>query len=82
MPTQIFRLMEIMLTLPVGTATVKRSFSQMKLAKTHLRNRLSDSPKLMCIEGPELSTVDFTENINCVKKSSRKNPSYLTLNLH
>ena len=29
--------------LPVGTATVERSFSQMKLIKTRLRSRLSDS---------------------------------------
>ena len=41
--------MDIILTLPVGTAAIERSFSQMKLVKTSLRNRLSDNtlPKLM-----------------------------------
>ena len=46
------------------TATVECSISQMKLVKTRLCNRLSDNtlPKLLriAIEGPELSTVDFT----------------------
>ena len=32
----------IILALPVGTATVERSFSQMKLIKTRPRNRLAD----------------------------------------
>ena len=39
---EIFKLLEILLALPVGTATVERSFSEMKLVKTRLRNRLSD----------------------------------------
>ena len=30
------------LTIPVSTASVERSFSQMKLIKTHLSNALSD----------------------------------------
>ena len=33
----------VMLTLPVGTATVERSFSQMKMIKTRLHNRLNDT---------------------------------------
>ena len=33
----------ICLSIPVSTASVERSFSQMKLLKTRLRNRLSDS---------------------------------------
>ena len=32
----------IILTIPVGTATVEHSFRQMKLVKTRLCNRLSD----------------------------------------
>ena len=43
------------------TATVERSFSQMKFVKTRLRNRLSDInlARLMhiVIEGPELTSV-------------------------
>ena len=49
-----------MLTLPVGTATVERSFSQMKMIKTRLRNRLNGTnlKRLMriAIEGPEMKT--------------------------
>ena len=38
----IFKLLDILLTLSVGTATVERSFSQMKMVKTRLRSRLND----------------------------------------
>ena len=45
------------------TATVERSFSQMKFVKTRLRNRLSDIilARLMRIvtEGPELTSVNL-----------------------
>ena len=58
----------ILLTLPVGTATVERSFSQLKLVKMRLRSRISDSnlAKLMriAIEVPDLTTVDFNEIID------------------
>ena len=36
------KIIEYHMTLPIGTASVERSFSQMKLIKTRLRNRLSD----------------------------------------
>ena len=52
-----------MMALPVGTASVERSFSQMKLIKTRLRSCLSDLnlEHLMkiAIEGPQLTEVDF-----------------------
>ena len=55
---EIFKLLNILLALPVETATVERSFGEMKLVKTRFRNRLSDSnlSRLMriAIEGPEL----------------------------
>ena len=34
--------LDILITLPVVTTTGECSFSQMKIVKTHLRNRLSD----------------------------------------
>ena len=40
---ETWKLLNIMMALPVSTATVERTFSHMKLMKTHLRNRLSDS---------------------------------------
>ena len=39
---EIFKLIKILLALPVGTATVEHSFSQMKLIKSRLRSRISD----------------------------------------
>ena len=38
----IDRLIRLMLTLPVSTATTERVFSVMKLLKTRLRNRMED----------------------------------------
>ncbi|CAM8997489.1 unnamed protein product [Rhodiola kirilowii] len=39
----VFRLLKLVLTLPVATATVERCFSAMKIVKTSLRNRMADS---------------------------------------
>ena len=59
----------MLLYLPI---TVERSFSQLKLVKTRLRSRISDSnlAKLMriAIEVPDLTTVDFNEIIDVFKK--------------
>ena len=38
----IDRLIRLVLTLPVSTATIERGFSTMKLLKTRLRNRMED----------------------------------------
>ena len=38
----VYRLLKLVLTLPVATATVERCFSAMKIVKTSLRNRISD----------------------------------------
>ena len=65
---EIFKLLDILLALPVGTATVEQTFSQMKLVKTRLRNRISDTnlARLMriVIEGPELSSIDFNKIVD------------------
>ncbi len=51
------------MVLPMLTATVERSFSDMKQIKNRLRNRLQPSSlsKLMmiAIESPQLDEVDF-----------------------
>ena len=39
---EIWKLLKITMALTVGTASVERFFSQMKLIKTRLRSRLSD----------------------------------------
>ena len=70
------KLLNILLTLPVGTATVERSFSDMKMIKTRLRNRLSDDnlQHLMrvAIEGLELKDVDFNAILEVFKSKTRR----------
>ena len=71
---EIFKLLNILLVLPVGTATVERSFSRMKQIKTRLRNRLNDAnlSHLMriVIEGPELSSINFDEVLEVFKEKN------------
>ena len=73
---QTFTLLNIILAMPVGTATVERSFSQMKMIKTRLRNRLSDCnlSRLMklAVEGPELSDIPFDEILDVFKAKNRR----------
>ena len=68
---ETWKLLNITMALPVGTASVEWSFSQMKLIKSHLRSRLSDTnlEHLMkiAIEGPHLSDIDFTEILDIIK---------------
>jgi len=47
----VYRLLKLVLVLPVATAIVKRCFSAMKIVKTYLRNRMGDdfmSNSLIC----------------------------------
>ena len=71
---EIFKLLNILLTLPVETATVERSFSRLKLVKMRLCSRISDSnlAKLMriAIEAPDLTAVDFNEIIDVFKEKN------------
>ena len=68
---ETFKVIQILLTLPVGTATVERSFSQMKMIKTRVRSRFADCSlsRLMriAIEGPELQAVHFNDILNIHK---------------
>ncbi len=71
----MFCLINVLLSIPVSTATVERSFSQMKLVKNRLRNRLSDVSLAIlmriAIEGPELTDIDFEEILNIFKLQNR-----------
>ena len=73
---EIFKLLNILLVLPVGMATAERSFSDVKLIKNHLRSRLSDINlgRLMriAIEGPQLSTVDFDQVLDIYKQQNHR----------
>lgn len=39
---ETFALLEVLLTLPIGSATLECSYSQMKMVNTRLHSRLSD----------------------------------------
>ena len=73
---ETFKLLNIILALPVGTATVERSFSQLKWIKTKLHNRISDCnlARLMhnAIQGPELLSVDFTNVLEVYKEKNHR----------
>jgi len=73
---ETFKLLNIILALPVGTASVERSFSYMKLIKTRIRNSITDQnlSRLMriAIEGPELSAVNFDEVLEIFKQKNRR----------
>ena len=67
----------ICLSIPASTASVERSFSQMKLPKTRLQNRLSDSSLLhlmkIAIKSPDkLSDSDTEEIVNVWNRKSRR----------
>ena len=70
----MYTLAQILIALPVGTATVQRSFSQMKQIKTRFSNRLLDQNlkylMKIAIEGPELKDVNFL--IDMFKATNRR----------
>ena len=45
----VYRLLKLVLVLPVATATVERCFSAMKIMKTHLRNQIGDEYMSNCL---------------------------------
>ena len=68
-------LASICLTIPIGTASVERSFSQMKMIKTRLTSRLGEKslPHLMKIESPEkLSDSDLENIVDIWYRKSRR----------
>ena len=67
----------VCLSIPVTTASVERSFSQMKLIKTRLRNSLNDKSlsNLMkiALESPdELTDSHLEEVVNVWNRKSRR----------
>ena len=67
----------ICLSIPVTTASVERSFSQMKLIKTRLRSSLNDKSlsNLMkiALESPdELTDSHLEEVVNVLNRKSRR----------
>ena len=60
-------LANVCMTIPVGTASVERSFSQMKMIKNHLRNRLGEKSlsylMKIAIKAPQKVSDDNLETI-------------------
>ena len=76
---EMFKLLNIILILPVGTASVQRSVSYMKLIKTRIHNSHNSTTdrnlgRLMriAIESPELSAVDFNEVLDIKKRKKEE----------
>ena len=70
-------LAKVCLTIPVGTASVERSFSQMKMIKSRLRNRLGETnlSHLMkiAIESPQnLSDEELEQIVDIWNRKSRR----------
>ena len=65
---ETFKLLNIILVLPVGTASVERSVSYIMLIKTRIRNSITDQNlgrhMRIAFEGPELSAVNFNKFSN------------------
>ena len=65
------RLLWLLLTLPVSTATAERAFSSLKIIKTRLRNKMEDeylaNSLLVHIEGEIAGYYGYDEIINDFK---------------
>ena len=70
-------LANVCLTIPVGTASVERSFSHMKMIKSRLRNRLGEANlsylMKITLESPEaLSDEELEQIVNVWTKKPRR----------
>ncbi|KAL5785591.1 hypothetical protein ACOSQ2_007983 [Xanthoceras sorbifolium] len=77
--TLVDKLIRLVLTLPVSTATTERAFSAMKLLKTPLRNKMEDDFLTDCmviyIEREIADIIDLEyiiDEFNCVKSRKTK----------
>ena len=57
------KLAKFSISIPVTTASVERSFSQMKMIKTRLRNRLSDSSLSLLMKIAIESPITMSDSI-------------------
>uniref|UniRef100_A0A0D3DV90 HAT C-terminal dimerisation domain-containing protein n=1 Tax=Brassica oleracea var. oleracea TaxID=109376 RepID=A0A0D3DV90_BRAOL len=70
----VYRLLKLVLTLPVATASVERCFSAMKLVKTAARNRIGDhflSDFMVCFIEKEL--FDSVSNEKVIERFQKMN---------
>ena len=75
---EMFKLLNILLVLPVEIGSTECSFSDMNLIKNCIRSRLSDInfDRVICIaiEGPQLSTIDFEQVLSMYKQQYYRIP--------
>ncbi|KAH7677424.1 Ribonuclease H-like protein [Dioscorea alata] len=68
----IYRLIDLVLVLPVATANVERVFSAMNIVKTNLRNKMGDkwmnNSIIVYIEKEVFATIDNEAILQCFKK--------------
>ena len=69
----------VCLTIPVGTASVERSFLQIKMIKSRLHNQMNETSlshlMKLAIESPEkLSNSDLEKTVNVWTRKSRRVP--------
>jgi hypothetical protein len=73
----VYRLLKLVLVLPVATASVERCFSAMKIVKTILRNRIGDGFMNDCIvcfvEQEFLATIPLEDVIIRFHKMEDRN---------
>ena len=73
---ETFKMMNIFLALPIGIASVERSFSHLKMIKTWLRSRLSDCSVAqrmrISFEGPEIDAVVSEERLEIFKEHNHR----------
>ena len=68
----VYNLAKILLALAVGTATVERSFSVMKMIKTRLLSNENFTHLMrIAFEGPDLREVNFNEILDIFKEKNR-----------
>ena len=76
MYSMVDRLLRLVITLPVSTATTERAFSAMKLVKTRLRNRMGDDflrHYMVVYIGKEIAAkITSDEIINLFDTGSRR----------
>ena len=73
---KLFRLCKISVVIPVSTASCERSFSALKLIKTHLRTTMADERLghlgILCVESRRAHTVNMNDFVRHFA-SSHKN---------
>jgi hypothetical protein len=79
------RLLRLVITLPVSTATTERAFSAMKLVKTRLRNKIGDAflrdYLVVYIEKELAATISSDDIIDSYDLASSRKAKFKLINM-